>query len=135
MKVNQVMTENVRRIQPDQTLREAAALMREAGSGSIVVYENDRMVGMITDHDIAVRAIAEGLGCDAKVRAIMSPNIKYCFDDEEVENVARNMATIQMRRLPVVNRDKRLVGVVSMGDIAHAADKSAINDMVRGLTS
>jgi CBS domain-containing protein len=81
------------------------------------VGENDKLVGMITDRDIAVRGIAKGKGPDASVRDVMSADVKYCFDDQEIEDVTQNMGDIQVRRLPVVNREKRLVGILSLSDV------------------
>jgi CBS domain-containing protein len=120
MKVAQVMTKDVRMTSPDQTIREAARTMSEEDVGVLPVAENDQLVGMITDRDIAIRAVAEGKGPEAKVRQVMTDQVKYCFEDEELDHVAKNMANIQMRRLPVMNRDKRLVGIVSLGDLAMA---------------
>jgi predicted transcriptional regulator len=113
MKVAQVMTKDVRMTSPDQTIREAARTMSEEDVGVLPVAENDQLVGMITDRDIAIRAVAEGKGPEAKVRQVMTDQVKYCFEDEELDHVAKNMANIQMRRLPVMNRDKRLVGIVA----------------------
>jgi CBS domain-containing protein len=112
------MTKSVRVSNPDETIRDAARIMAETDSGFLPVGDDDRLVGMITDRDIAIRGIAQGKGPDTKVREVMTSDVKYCFDDQEVEEVARNMADIQVRRLPVVNGDKRLVGVLSLGDIA-----------------
>src|SRR5687768_10962062 len=92
--------------------------MAELDAGVLPVGENDRLVGMITDRDIAIRGVAEGKGPDAKVRDVMTADVRYCFEDQDLEEVTRNMANIQVRRLPVVDRDKRLVGIVSLGDIA-----------------
>jgi CBS domain-containing protein len=99
-------------------VQQAAKRMAELDLGALPVSENDRLVGMITDRDIAVRATAEGKGPHLKVRDVMTPEIKYCFADQEIDEIASNMADIQLRRLPVVNRDKRLVGILSLGDIA-----------------
>jgi len=111
------MTSQVTVATPDQSIQEAARLM-QIDSGFLPVGEDDRLVGMITDRDIAVRAIADGKGPDTPVRDVMTRDVKYCFEDEDVAEVARNMGDEQVRRLPVVNRDKRLVGVVSLADIA-----------------
>ncbi|TJV40187.1 MAG: CBS domain-containing protein, partial [Mesorhizobium sp.] len=81
-------------------------------------FDHDRLVGMITDRDIAIRGVALGKGPDTKVRDVMSPEVKYCFDDEDVEHVLENMGDLQVRRLPVLNRDKRLVGIISLGDLS-----------------
>jgi CBS domain-containing protein len=125
MKVSDVMTRDVRISSPEQTIREAARLMAEADTGVLPVGENDRLVGMITDRDITVRGVAAGKGPETKVREIMSSEVKYCYDNQEADKVARNMADIKLRRLPVVNRDKRLVGILSLGDLAAAGAKKA----------
>jgi CBS domain-containing protein len=118
MKVSEAMTREVRLARPEQTIREVARLMGELDIGAIPVEENDRLVGMITDRDIAVRAVGEGRGADTPVRDVMSREIKYCFDDQSIDEVTQNMGDLRIRRLPVVNRDKRLVGILSLGDLA-----------------
>jgi CBS domain-containing protein len=118
MKVREAMTRDVRLARPDQSIREIARLMAELDIGAVPVEENDRLVGMITDRDIAVRAVAEGRGPDTKISDVMSRDIKYCYEDQSIDEVTRNMADIRVRRLPVVNRDKRLVGILSLGDLA-----------------
>ena len=122
MRVSQAMTREVRVAAPGQSIREVAKIMAEIHAGSVPVGENDRLVGMITDRDIAIRAVAAGKGPDTPVREVMSKEVKYCFEDEDLEHVAQNMGDIQVRRLPVVNRDKRLVGIVSFGDVAQKED-------------
>jgi CBS domain-containing protein len=118
MKVSEAMTRDVRVASPGQTIQDAARMMATIDAGILPVGENDRLVGMITDRDIAIRAVAEGKAPQTKIREIMSEEVKYCFDDEDVDDVATNMADIQVRRLPVVNREKRLVGIISLGDLA-----------------
>jgi CBS domain-containing protein len=118
MKIGNVMHRDVKIIGPKESLRNAAAMMKKLDAGVLLVGEHDRLVGMITDRDIAIRGIAEGKGPDATVQDVMSHEIKYCFEDEEVAHVVENMAALQVRRLPVMNRDKRLVGIVSLGDLA-----------------
>jgi CBS domain-containing protein len=103
---------------PRQTLREAAKMMFDEDIGAVPVAAQDRLVGMVTDRDIAIRGIARGKGPKTKVRDVMTEQVKYCFDDEDLDHVSKNMASLQMRRLPVMNRDKRLVGIVSLGDLA-----------------
>ena len=128
MKIREAMTRDVRMVRPDQTLREAAHLMAELDIGALPVNDNDRLIGMITDRDIAVRAVGEGLGADTPVRQVMSNEVKYCFDDQDVEEVTRNMGEQRLRRLPVVDRNKRLVGILSLGDLAldeEAQDEAA----------
>ncbi len=112
------MSSDVRVASPDQPIRDAAALMARLDAGVLPVGENDRLVGIITDRDIAVRAIAQGKGPNTPVREVMSEDVKYCFEDDEIDLVAQNMSDIKVRRLPVLNRDKRLVGIVSLGDLA-----------------
>jgi len=124
MRVSECMTRAVRIADPNQTLQEAASVMADADAGVLPVGDNDRLVGMLTDRDIAVRGVAAGRGPDAKVRDVMSAEVMYCYDDEQIEDVLENMGELQVRRLPVVNRDKRLVGIISLGDLA-AKDRSA----------
>ncbi len=126
-KIAEVMTRGVELINPDNTIAEAAQKMADEDVGFLPVGDNDRLVGMITDRDIAVRAVAHGLEAKkTRVRDIMTDRVLYCFEDEEADAAAANMSKLQVRRLPVVNRDKRLVGVVSIGDIAikHSAQKA-----------
>ncbi len=118
MKVSEMMTREVLITNPEETVQQAARLMAELDAGVLPVGENDRLVGMITDRDIAIRAIAAGKGPDARVRDVMTHDVKFCFEDQELDDVTRNMADIQVRRLPVISRDKRLVGIVSLGDVA-----------------
>jgi len=118
VKVSEAMTRDVRVANPDETIQQAAKLMAKLDAGVLPVGENDRLVGMVTDRDIAIRAVAEGKGTDAKVRDVMSKDVKYCYDDQEIDEVIQNMRDIQVRRLPVLNRDKRLVGILSLGDVA-----------------
>jgi CBS domain-containing protein len=122
MKIREAMTRDVRMVRPDQTIREAAHLMAELDIGALPVEDSDRLVGMITDRDIAVRAVAEGHGADTMVRDVMTAEVKYCFDDQSVEEVTRNMGEQRLRRLPVVDRNKRLVGILSLGDLARDED-------------
>jgi CBS domain-containing protein len=118
MKIRDVMTRTAQLTSPDDTLRHAAQMMKECDCGVLPVAEGDRLVGMITDRDIAVRGIADGKGPDAKVRDAMTDEVMYCFDDDGIQQVCQNMAEIQVRRLPVVNRNKQLVGIVSLSDLA-----------------
>jgi CBS domain-containing protein len=118
MKISKIMHHDVQIIGPEESLRNAAATMKKLDAGVLPVGEHDKLVGMITDRDIAIRGIAEGKGPDAKVRDVMSHEVKYCFEDEEVAHVVENMAELQVRRLPVMNREKRLVGIVSLADLA-----------------
>src|SRR5262245_9051161 len=119
MQVSDVMTRGVECIRPEATLQEAAAIMKSRDIGPLPVCEHDRLVGMITDRDITVRATAEGEGpINVTVRDIMTPDVIYCFDDAQVSDAALLMQQKQVRRLLVINHDKRLVGIVSLGDLA-----------------
>ena len=131
MKISDCMTRDVKLVNPDQTIRDAARFMLQADTGSIPVGDGDRLVGMITDRDIAVRAIAEGKGPDTPVRDIMSGEMLYVFEDQSVDEVADNMGSSKVRRFPVVNREKRLVGIVSLGDISHSEPDAAEQTLVR----
>jgi CBS domain-containing protein len=133
MQVKELMTRDVRVISPDDTIERAAQLMGQIDAGVLPVGDNDRLVGMITDRDIAIRGVAEGCSPDAKVRDIMSQEVCYCFDDADADDVLENMAEIQIRRMPVVNHDKRLVGIVSLTDIAKAEEEEA-GEALRDIT-
>jgi CBS domain-containing protein len=124
----------VRIVDPDQTIQAAARIMSEIDSGVLPVGEKDRLVGMITDRDIAVRAVAEGRDPQTAVREIMTPDVRYCFEDEDTDHVARNMADQQVRRLPVVNRDKRLVGILSLGDLAVSQGARPAGEALSGIS-
>jgi CBS domain-containing protein len=134
MKISKCMTRDVEIANPDQTIQEAAKMMCDCDTGVLPVGENDRLVGMITDRDIAIRAVAEGKSCDTKVREVMSGEVLYCFDDQELEDVARNMADIKVRRLPVLNRNKHLVGIISLGDLSKKEDPAVTAKAVSNIS-
>lgn len=135
MRIQQAMTKDVRIANPGQSIRDAARMMAEIDAGVLPVGEKDRLVGMITDRDIALRAVATGKGPDTPVGEIMSGEICYCFEDQELDEVAANMADIKVRRLPVVSRDKRLVGIISLADIALSDDPNgAANTALCGVS-
>ena len=134
MKVSEVMTKDVRLIEPTQSIREAARLMAEMDAGIVPVREGDRLVGMITDRDIAVRAVAEGKGPDTPIREVMTDDVKYCYEDDDTGDVARNMADIQVRRLPVLTREKRLVGIIALGDMAMSDGSGRAGEAVAGIS-
>jgi CBS domain-containing protein len=118
MRIGDVMSRDVQVVNADATLRDAAEFMKRIDTGVLPVAEGDKLVGMITDRDIAIRGVANGNGPDVSIRRVMSPEVKYCFEDEDVAHVAKNMAELQVRRLPVMNRNKRLIGIVSLADLA-----------------
>lgn len=134
MFISECMTTDVRVVSPQDSIQSAAWIMGEIDAGILPVSQDNRLVGLITDRDIAIRAVANGRGFDTPVEDVMTQEVKYCFFDEEIEDVLDNMANIQLRRLPVVDRDKRLVGIVSLSDIAiddsrHAGE--ALTDITR----
>jgi CBS domain-containing protein len=125
MKISDVMTPDVDVVNADDTLRTAAELMADLDSSALPVGENNLLIGAITDHDITMRAVAEGRDPEkTTVRQAMSPDVLYCFEDEDVADVSQKMGEWWVRRLPVVNQDKRLVGIVSLGDLAVATAES-----------
>jgi CBS domain-containing protein len=127
MNVNSCMSTDVRLTSPSETIRDAAKAMKELDAGVLPVGENDRLVGMITDRDIAVRAVAEGKGPETRVKDVMSQEVLYCFDDESLDEVARQMRELQVRRMVVLSRDKRLVGIISIGDLARSDGTPALS--------
>jgi CBS domain-containing protein len=134
MQVNEVMSGEVNIANPRQSIREAAQMMAEIDAGMLPVGENDRLVGVITDRDITVRAVAAGKGPETPIRDVMSTEVKYCFADDEIEEVAHNMADIKVRRLPVLNSQKRLVGIISLADIALAEGPDPAGHAICGIS-
>jgi CBS domain-containing protein len=119
MLVREIMTPDVRVAAPDDTLQHAAAIMEHDDFGVLPVGENGQLVGMLTDRDITIRAVARGLSpAQCKVREVMSSEVRYVHDDDTAEDAARVMSELQVRRLPVIDRAKKLVGIVSLGDLA-----------------
>jgi CBS domain-containing protein len=121
MKISDCMTREVLLANPQMTLREAAQLMAECDAGVLPVGENDRLVGMLTDRDIAVRGVAEGMGPDATVAEAMTRDVCWCYEDERIEDVLQRLGAEQIRRMPVLSRNKRMVGIVSMADLTDGA--------------
>ena len=134
MKVSELMSRNVRLARPDQTIREVARIMASEDIGAMPVEENDRLAGMVTDRDITVRAVAAGHGPDTTVNDVMTRGIKYCYDDQELEEVVNNMAKQQLRRMPVVNRARRLVGILAIADVARRDQDEAIASALEGIS-
>jgi CBS domain-containing protein len=134
MKVSDVMTRDVKTIRPDQTAQEAASFMLSADTGSIPVTDGERLVGMITDRDIAVRGIAKGYGPDTQVRELMSGDIICARHDDDVDDAAEKMSDAQVRRLPVIDDQERLCGIVSLGDLSQQADQASAEQALEGVT-
>jgi CBS domain-containing protein len=117
MIIEQCMTQHVHTASPDSPLQSTARTMAQYDLGAIPVAKDDRLVGMVTDRDIAINAIARGLGPDAATSQVMNPEVLYCRASDDVDDVLDNMGANQIRRLPVVDDDKNLVGIVSLGDL------------------
>ena len=134
MKVSEVMTRDVQTVRPDQPVQEAASFMLSADAGSIPVTDGERLIGMITDRDIAVRGVAKGYGPDTPVREIMTGDVICARADEDVGDVASRMSEAQVRRLPVLDEDERLCGIVSLGDLSQQADEDCAAEALEGVS-
>ena len=134
MKVSELMAREVQITRPDDSVRDAAQMMARIDAGILPVGEQDRLVGMITDRDIAIRAVGAGRDpSSTRVSEVMTREVKYCYDDDDVADVAENMAQLQVRRLPVVSHEKRLVGIISLGDIARGHEPRGTGEALRGV--
>jgi len=134
MKARDVMTLDVAIISPDAKIQDAAKRMAALDVGVLPVGNDDRLIGIVTDRDIAIRGVAQGKNpAQTKVRDVMTDRVLYCFADEEVDHIADNMAEMQVRRLPVVDREKRLVGVISLADIALKHDTEVAGAALEGV--
>ena len=135
MKIKDIMTRKVKYIEPTVTLKEAANIMLEEDIGALLIGEEDRLIGVVTDRDITVRAIANGFDPEmAVVKQAMTPKCLYCFEEDSVTETAKNMAKNQVRRLPVMNQDKRLVGIVSLADITLRGSKQSAAEALQGIS-
>ena len=135
MQVQEIMTQPVDTIDPSTTSREAARRMRDENIGALPVRENGELIGMVTDRDIVARAVAENsLPSSTAVSTVMSQGIYYCFEDDSLEEAARIMAEHQVRRLPVLNRARQLVGIIAIADIARSGDKEAEEEAIEGVS-
>jgi CBS domain-containing protein len=136
MKVSEVMHNRVTWVDPNTAIAEVAKKMRDEDVGAIPVGENDRLVGMITDRDIACRGVANGGDVKGmKARDVMTKGIVYCRDDEDLDDAVRIMEDKKIRRLPVINGKKRMVGMLSIGDISHAAPRDVTGEVVRAVSA
>lgn len=133
MRVAEIMTRDPEVITSDLVLKDAALKMRKLDVGMLPVRNDDRLVGMLTDRDITVRATAEGRDpIKTQVHEVMSPEVVYCFEDQDVSEAAKLMREKQIRRLPILNREKRLVGVVSLGDVAvHSKEEKIVSETIK----
>jgi CBS domain-containing protein len=134
MKVREVMTRDVQTVRPDQPVQQAASFMLSADAGSIPVTDGDRLIGMITDRDIAVRGVAKGHGPDTQVRELMTNDIVCVRETDDVEDAASKMSDAQVRRLPVIDDNERLCGIVSLGDLSRDADSDSASEALEGVS-
>ncbi len=132
-KISEVMTSNPKVVRPDETVQNAAKLMADLDVGAIPVCDGRKLQGMITDRDIAVRAMAEGRGGDTKVSDVMTRDIVWCTEDDDTQEVLSRMADAQIRRIPVVDQDKNLVGIVALGDLA-LEDEENVDETLRDIS-
>lgn len=134
MKVSEVMTREVATVGVDQSAREAANFMLQGDAGSIPVTDGDRLIGMITDRDIAVRGIAQGHGPDTPVRDLMSEGLICARENDDIEEVAMRMSEAQVRRLPVIDESENLVGIVSLGDLSRETEGEEAHVALEGVS-
>ena len=134
MKISDVMTRDVQTVRPDQTAREAASFMLSADAGAIPVTDGDRLMGMITDRDIAVRGVAEGHGPDTPVRQLMSNDVVTVHENDDTDDVAARMSRAQVRRLPVIDDEQKLCGIVSLADLSQDGADDAAEQALQGIS-
>jgi CBS domain-containing protein len=136
MKVKQAMHQGVQWVDPNTSIKELARLMREHDIGAIPIGENDRLVGMVTDRDIVCRCVAAGLDvAEVTARDVMSKGIVFCSDQEELDDAARIMEDKRIRRLPVINQDKRMIGMLSVGDISHTGARDLTGEVMQAVSA
>jgi CBS domain-containing protein len=135
MQVKEIMTRELDLVHADATVQAVARKMRDDDVGALPVAENDSLIGIVTDRDIVLRAVAEGDIDGATARTVMSSKLVYCYADQSVEEVLQNMGENQVRRLPVVDRDKCLVGMVSLADLAMHAPAEKAGEALKGIST
>ena len=135
MKVSEVMTRDVRTVRPEDTAKDAAGFMLSEDTGSMPVSDGDRLIGMITDRDIAVRGVAKGMGPDTPVSELMTNEIVCAREDDDIEDVASKMSSAQVRRMPIVDASERLCGIVSLGDLSREADQQSADQALQGVSA
>ena len=135
MKISDVMTREVATVRADQTAQEAANFMLQGDAGSIPVIDGDRLIGMITDRDIAVRGVAKGHGPETAVRDLMTSGLICAREDDDIDEVAAKMSEAQVRRLPVIDSSENLVGIVSLGDLARETDGEGAHEALEGVSA
>lgn len=135
MKISEVMTRDVKTVRPDHTAKDAAGFMLSEDAGSMPVSDGGKLVGMITDRDIAVRGVAKGHGPDTPVSKLMTDEVLCAHDSDDVAEVVSRMSEAQVRRLPVVDSDDNLCGIVSLGDLSREADRQAADKVLKGVSA
>ena len=135
MKIRDVMTRDVQTVAPDQTAQEAAAFMLREDAGSMPVSDNGKLIGMITDRDIAIRGVAKGYGPDTQVRELMSDDLVCARIDDDIEEIAMRMSEAQVRRLPVLDENEQLCGIVSLGDLSRETDGEVAHHALEGVSA
>ena len=128
MKISECMTAQPHIMAPEQSIQEAARVMEEMNIGFLPVGQDNQLVGVVTDRDIAVRGIGRGVDGATQVQQVMSKDVRHCFEDDNVDAVLSNMGQLQMRRMPVLNRDNQVTGVVSLGDLSQVGQEASTAD-------
>jgi CBS domain-containing protein len=135
VKISEVMTRDVKTVRPDQTAKEAATFMLDEDAGSMPVSDGDKLVGMLTDRDIAVRGVAQGYGPDTPISQIMTENVVSAHEDDDVQDIATKMSRAQVRRIPVLDSNDRICGIVSLGDLSREADEDCAEQALQGVSA
>jgi CBS domain-containing protein len=133
MRIAEIMTRDPEVVASDSFLQDAAMKMQDLNVGMLPIRDGDRLVGMLTDRDITVRATAQGRDpTKTQVREVMTPDVIYCFEDQDISQAAKLMQDKQIRRLPILSREKRLVGIVSLGDVAvHSGQQDTVSETIK----
>jgi CBS domain-containing protein len=137
MKVREVMHKGVEWVAPDTPIAELARLMRTRDIGAVPIGENDRLIGMVTDRDIVCKGVARD-GFDLQrttARDVMTPGIHCCREDDDLAKAVKHMEGLNVRRLPVINKSKRMVGILSLGDISHSAPNDLLTECVKSISA
>ena len=132
-KISEVMTTNVKVVRPDETVQNAARMMADMDVGAIPVCDGKRLQGMVTDRDITIRATAEGRGGNTPVRDVMTADVVWCTEQDDTQEVLNRMADAQIRRIPVVDQDRNLIGIVALGDLA-VEDEENVDEALRDIS-
>jgi CBS domain-containing protein len=135
MKISEVMTRDVKTVSPDTSAKDAASFMLSEDAGSMPVSEDGRLIGMITDRDIAVRGVAKGHGPDTPVRELMTDDVVCAREMDDVEEVATKMSRAQVRRLPVLDSSDKICGIVSLGDLSREGDRQSADQALQGVSA